>query len=87
MPNWLGDVVMALPILRAIRKGRPDMEMTLLGKAAFKPLFDRLGVADRFIPLPTQGSGFFTNSINSATSIRIATYSSPIPSAATLKPS
>ncbi len=59
MPNWLGDVVMALPILRAIRKGRPDMEITLIGKAAFKPLFDRLDVGDQFIPLPAKGSGYF----------------------------
>jgi len=59
MPNWLGDVVMALPILRAVRQGRPDFEITLIGKAAFQPLFDRLGVADRFIPLPKQGWGYF----------------------------
>lgn len=25
MPNWLGDVVMALPLLRAIRKARPGL--------------------------------------------------------------
>ena len=24
MPNWLGDIVMALPVIRAIRMGRPD---------------------------------------------------------------
>jgi ADP-heptose:LPS heptosyltransferase/lauroyl/myristoyl acyltransferase len=59
LPNWLGDVVMALPILRAIRAGRPDFEFTLIGKAAFKPLVDRLGVADDFIPLPARGSGYF----------------------------
>jgi ADP-heptose:LPS heptosyltransferase/lauroyl/myristoyl acyltransferase len=59
LPNWLGDVVMALPILRAIRAGRPDFEFTLIGKAAFKPLVDRLGVADHFIPLPKRGSGYF----------------------------
>jgi len=59
MPNWLGDVVMALPLLRAIRRGRPDFEITLIGKAAFQPLFDRLGVGDRFIPLPNKGRGYF----------------------------
>ena len=59
MPNWLGDVVMALPLLRAIREGRPDFEITLIGKAAFKPLFDRLGVGERFIPLPKPGRGYF----------------------------
>lgn len=59
LPNWLGDVVMALPVLRAIRAGRPDFEFTLIGKAAFKPLVDRLGVADHFIPLPKRNSGYF----------------------------
>lgn len=59
LPNWLGDVVMALPILRAIRLGRPDFEFTLIGKAAFKPLVDRLGVADHFIPLPERDGGYF----------------------------
>lgn len=59
LPNWLGDVVMALPVLRAIRAGREDLELTLIGKAAFKPLVDRLGVADHFIPLPELGSGYF----------------------------
>lgn len=59
LPNWLGDVVMALPVLRAIRAGRPDFEFTLVGKAAFKPLVDRLGVADQFVPLPERGSGYF----------------------------
>ncbi|MGB0745216.1 MAG: glycosyltransferase family 9 protein, partial [Opitutales bacterium] len=59
MPNWLGDVVMTLPLLRALRKGRPDMELTLIGKPAFKPLFNRLGVSDGFIPLPEPGRGYF----------------------------
>lgn len=59
LPNWLGDVVMALPVLRAIRAGRPDFEFTLIGKAAFRPLVERLGVADHFIPLPQRGAGYF----------------------------
>lgn len=59
LPNWLGDVVMALPLLRAIRESRPDMRITLIGKAAFQPLIDRLGVSEEFIPLPPRGRGYF----------------------------
>lgn len=59
MPNWLGDVVMALPLLRAIRLGRPDFEITLIGKAALRPLFELLGVGDRFMELPPRGRGYF----------------------------
>ena len=59
LPNWLGDVVMALPLLRAIRAGRPDVEITLLAKPAFLPLLDKFGVADRLKALPLAGAGYF----------------------------
>ena len=52
LPNWLGDVVMALPLLRALRKGRPDAELTLLAPAAFLPLLEKLGVGDRYLAVP-----------------------------------
>jgi len=60
LPNWLGDVVMLIPLLRALRTSRPDAQITLIGKAAFAPLFEEFSLADhahapfadRFIPLP-----------------------------------
>ncbi len=58
LPNWLGDVAMALPLLRAIRVSRPDAEITLLAKAPFVPLLGTLGVADRVVALPRQGPGY-----------------------------
>jgi heptosyltransferase II len=61
LPNWLGDVAMALPLLRAIRASRPDAEITLLAKPAFAPLLEALGVADRIRPLPRQGPGYFAH--------------------------
>jgi len=59
LPNWLGDVVMTLPLLRAVRASRPDAEITLLAKAQFLPLLEQFGVADRIIPLPSPGLGRF----------------------------
>lgn len=59
LPNWLGDVVMVLPLLRALRTARPDAELTVVGKAQFRPLLDRADVTDRFIALPAQGVSYF----------------------------
>ena len=60
LPNWLGDVVVALPLLRALRVSRPDAEVTLIAKARFLPLLATWGVADRLLALPTRaGPGYF----------------------------
>lgn len=59
LPNWLGDVVMALPLLRAIRASRPDAEITLLGKRQFIPLLESWGIADHTRALPARGPGYF----------------------------
>lgn len=59
LPNWLGDVVMALPLLRAIRLSRPDAELTLIGKAAFAPLMTTWQAGDRYEALPARGFGYF----------------------------
>ncbi len=59
LPNWLGDVVMALPLLRAIRASRPDAVITLLAKKQFLPLLESWAVADQLHALPPQGPGYF----------------------------
>lgn len=61
LPNWLGDVVMALPLLRALRASRPDAELTLLAKAQFLPLIESWGVADQLHALPARGWGYFAH--------------------------
>jgi ADP-heptose:LPS heptosyltransferase len=52
MPNWLGDVVMTFPLIDAIRRGRPDAEITLIAKPQFKELFKNLNIGDNYIDLP-----------------------------------
>ncbi|MFI5357928.1 MAG: glycosyltransferase family 9 protein [Opitutales bacterium] len=59
LPNWLGDVVMARPLLKAVRASRPDAEITLVAKAAFLPLLESWGVADHLLALPARGPGYF----------------------------
>jgi heptosyltransferase-2 len=59
MPNWLGDVVMSLPLLRALRASRPDAELTLVAKKQYLPLLESWSIADRLHPLPPQGAGYY----------------------------
>jgi len=59
LPNWLGDVVMTLPLLRALRVSRPDAHVTLLAQPGLQPLLERLGVADAVRALPARGPGYF----------------------------
>lgn len=59
LPNWLGDVVMALPLLRAIRASRPDAEITLVAKPAFHSLLESWNIAEHLVTVPAKGIGYF----------------------------
>jgi len=59
VPNWLGDVVIAIPLLRAIRASRPDAEITLVARGRFEPILGLSGAADRIVSLPSGGCGSF----------------------------
>ena len=60
LPNWLGDVVMALPLLRALKTGRPDVELTLIGQTPVLELLEQLGIGHQYVPLPKRGFGYFS---------------------------
>ena len=59
MPNWLGDVVMAVPLIRAIRASRPDAEITLVTKSGFAALLAEWRIADSIQVLPAQNLLYF----------------------------
>lgn len=56
LPNWLGDVVMCTPALRALRRRYPGAHITLAGKPACIEVLDGLGYADAAIALTARPS-------------------------------
>lgn len=50
-PNWLGDTVMALPALRALRRQWPAARITLVGRWA--ELLAGQGIGDLVLPYPS----------------------------------
>ena len=64
VPNWLGDVIMCLPLIKALRDGRPDARFTVITKSQFIPMLKLFNVADDFIPLPeTKGIRYYLDFI------------------------
>jgi heptosyltransferase II len=48
--NWLGDLVMSLPALRAVRRAFPDARLSVLVKAELASFFDGSSWLDEVIP-------------------------------------
>ena len=61
MPNWLGDIVMSIPLIKAVERGRPDAEISLLCQPQYKPFLEFIGVGHRVISLPQKGPLYFLN--------------------------
>jgi len=39
-PNWLGDAIMALPALEAVRRAQPDAALIVAARASIAPIFE-----------------------------------------------
>ena len=50
-PNWLGDAVMSVPAIRSIRRGRPDLELTVLAPAKLSEFWMAVGGVDQVIAI------------------------------------
>lgn len=48
-PNWLGDACMAFPAVRALKRGRPDLRLTILAPAKLRDLWSSLPEVDDII--------------------------------------
>ncbi len=50
--NWLGDAVMSVPAVRAIKDGRGDAHITIAAPAKIAPMWKLIPEVDAIIPLP-----------------------------------
>jgi heptosyltransferase-2 len=79
-PNWLGDVIMALPAIGMIRRGFPEAELTIALPPGFAPVFEQrtgVGTVDMTAPEGLTGTAYdtivlLTNSFGSAWEARRA---------------
>jgi heptosyltransferase-2 len=52
--NWLGDAIMSVPAVRAIKKGRPDAHVTIATPAKIAPVWKLVPEVDAMISIPTK---------------------------------
>ena len=50
--NWLGDAVMSVPAVRAIKNGRPDARVTVAAPVNIAPMWKLVPEVDAIIPFP-----------------------------------
>jgi heptosyltransferase II len=50
--NWLGDAVMSVPAVRAIKNGRPDVHVTIAAPNKIAPMWKLIPEVDAIIALP-----------------------------------
>lgn len=56
--NWLGDACMALPAVRAIRRGRPDVRLTVLTPAKLGDFWRLIPEVDEVLEIPASAGLF-----------------------------
>jgi len=52
--NWLGDAIMSVPAVRAIKQGRPDAHVTVVAPAKIAPVWKLVHEVDTVISLPAK---------------------------------
>jgi heptosyltransferase-2 len=54
-PNWLGDILMAVPAIRAVRAAHPAAHLAVAAPAAFADVCATIPGVDGVVPLPGSG--------------------------------
>lgn len=61
-PNWLGDACMAAPAIRCLKKGRPDLHLTILTPQKLAALWRSFPEVNEVIEIPSKASPWFVAS-------------------------
>lgn len=70
-PNWLGDAVMALPALEALRHAYPQANLVVIARASVADLFRVSGLCDEVAVLPSPKSkGGWRSTLKAAWALR-----------------
>lgn len=56
VPNWLGDACMTAPAIRALKAGRPDLDLTILTPSKLADLWKEIPEVDNIIVIPPKAS-------------------------------
>jgi lauroyl/myristoyl acyltransferase/ADP-heptose:LPS heptosyltransferase len=59
MPNGLGDTIMAMPLVKAVRQARPDGQVILVARAQFVQFLENLHLADCVLPLTKKSKKYY----------------------------
>ena len=52
LPNWVGDILLALPALQALRAARPHAQLVAMARPQHVELASRISAVDRIVPAP-----------------------------------
>ncbi len=53
--NWVGDAIMALPALRAVRKRFPEASIAIVARAYVADIYRHQGICDHLVPYDPKG--------------------------------
>jgi len=67
-PNWLGDLVMALPAIASLRGWRPDAFLAVAARAGIAPLLSMVEGVDEVVEL--EGSGGWRRAVAASADVR-----------------
>lgn len=59
LPNWLGDVIMAWPVIKGIQNKYPQAQISLIGLSGFASLVKVLDDSLTFYPLPKKSFAYY----------------------------